>query len=147
MDPNRVIGFRGKLPWPPMKEDFQFFKKQTLQGGKLVMGRDTFQSVGVLKDRFTYVLTNDAKLLALPPLGSYQYVNASFFNNDSFDDLWVCGGTKTYKLLLPRCTEIFMTHVIDDYEGDTYMPEFEDHFLNSEIIKETRDFWIVRYWK
>ena len=51
MDPYRVIGYKGQLPWH-FPEDFKFFKQKTLEGGKLVMGRDTFISVGTLKNRF-----------------------------------------------------------------------------------------------
>ena len=147
MDPHRVIGYKGKLPWPIIKGDLQFFKQKTMETKKIVMGRDTFRSVGALKDRFTYVLTTDHKLLELPPFSAYRYVNMEFFNNDSFDDLWVCGGAKIYQLLLPRCDEVFITHIIDDYEGDTYMPTFEDHFTRSEIVREGRNHWIVRYWR
>lgn len=147
MDLNRTIGLRGSLPWPPIKEDFQFFKKKTLEGGKLLMGRETFKVVGALPKRFTYVLTKDPVLLALPPFASYQYVGLDFFNNSAFDDVWVCGGAKTYKQLLPRCNEVFITHVLDEYAGDSYMPDFEDQFGNSEIIQETKKFWIVRYWR
>ena len=144
MDPNRVIGYKGKIPWH-LPEDFKWFKQKTLESRQMVMGRDTFQSVGALPNRFTYVLTTDHTLLALPPLAQYRYVTPDFFNNESYDDLWVCGGTKTYQLLLPRCTEVYMTHVLDTYEGDAYMPEFEDHFPDQEIIKEERDFWVVKY--
>ncbi len=146
MDLNRVIGNKGQIPWH-FPEDFKWFKQKTLESGKMVMGRETFKSVGALPKRFTYVLTNDPVLLALPPFTAYQYVGLDFFNNSSFDDLWVCGGAAIYKLLLPRCSEVFMTHVLDSYEGDVQMPDFEDSFQHSEIVRETKDFWIVRYWK
>jgi hypothetical protein len=33
------------------------------------------------------------------------------------------------------------------YDGDTFMPEFESQFPNSTILKQTDDFWIVKYGK
>jgi dihydrofolate reductase len=144
MDINRGMGFRGKLPWR-LPADFKWFKQKTLETKKLVMGRDTFQTVGTLKDRFTYVLTSDAKLIGLPSFSNYRYVGSDFFETESHDDMWLCGGAKTYTWLLPYCTEVYVTHVLDEYESDTYMPLFEKRFINQEIILETKDFWIVKY--
>ena len=147
MDINRGIGFHGKLPWPPIKEDFQFFKQKTMETGKLIMGNETFKSVGPLKGRFTYVLTKDPNLLALPMGAFYQYVSLEMLKDLPTNDMWLCGGVKAYTLLLPYCTEVYVTHVLEEYEGDAYMPYFEDNFPNQEVIQETKDFWIVKYSK
>jgi len=146
MDPHRTIGNKGKIPWY-LPEDFKWFKKKTLETKKMVMGRETFQSIGALKGRLTYVLTTDTKLLSIPPTDAIQYINLDFLKTNPSYDIWVCGGVKTYMLLLPLCTEVFMTHVIEEYDGDAYMPYFEDKFPNQEVIQETKEFWIVRYWK
>ena len=57
MDLNRVIGYKGKIPWK-ISADFQWFKSMTM-GKFLVMGNNTFKMVGSLPFRFTFVLTND----------------------------------------------------------------------------------------
>ena len=145
MDVNRGMGFHGQLPWPPIKEDFKWFKRKTMETKKLVMGRETFRAVGTLKDRFTYVLTNTSELNILPSFTTYRYVDANFFKTEPHDDVWLCGGAKTYKLLLPYCTEVYVTHVLDEYEVDTYMPPFEERFTEQEVILEDKDFWIVKY--
>ena len=44
MDPNRLIGAGGTLPWH-LPEDLAFFKKTTL-GHPVLMGRKTFESIG-----------------------------------------------------------------------------------------------------
>ena len=44
MDPNRLIGANGSLPWH-LPEDLAFFKKTTL-GHPILMGRATFDSIG-----------------------------------------------------------------------------------------------------
>ena len=147
MDMSRGIGFHGKLPWGSIPEDFKWFKRKTMETKKLVMGRETFKSVGVLKDRFTYVLTTDLTLTGLPSFATYRYIRPEFFKSEPHDDIWLCGGAKAYQLLLPYCTEIFVTHVLDEYESDTYMPPFEDMFPNQEIIVESKNFWIVKYWR
>jgi dihydrofolate reductase len=155
MDLNRVIGYQDKIPWR-LGEDFKWFKQQTM-GGKLIMGRITYENVGTLPGRFTYVLTNNLEKLKSPKilpsiwsssLSTAQYVNYSeIIRLNQSLELWVCGGAKTYELLLPHCCLLLLTIVLDEYEGDTYMPEFESIFPYSEIIKETKKYWIVKFWK
>ena len=145
MDMNRGMGFHGKLPWAPIREDFRWFRQKTLETKKLIMGKDTFQSVGTLKDRFTYVLTTDPTLIAVPPFSSYRYVGPDFFKTEPHDDIWLCGGAKTYTLLLPYCTEVYVTLVLNEYEVDTYMPPFEERFTEQTILLETKEFWIIKY--
>lgn len=152
MDPYRVIGYRGKIPWH-YPEDLKFFKDSTV-GKNLLMGRTTFEALGKpLPGRFTYILTTDrAKLLT--PLGtSTCYVSGEWvveqFHKDpeKFRNMWLCGGAKVYKEFLPLCSSIYVTHILEEYEGDTYMPEFEHLFPNGAVIRETKNFWIVKYWK
>jgi len=163
MDLNRTIGNNGKLPWPKIKEDFAFFKKMTI-GDNLIMGRKTFDSVGELPGRFTWILTNDQSKMAKKCLNmageSYAYNNNSAYveraDIDKFiategkdprytSDLWVCGGAQIYKDLIPLCTDVYVTLVLNEYEGDTFLPEFEHLFIEQTIIKEHKDFWIIRY--
>jgi len=57
MSENRVIGRDNALPWPPIPEDFKWFKKMTT-GNITVMGRKTFESLGKpLANRTTLILT------------------------------------------------------------------------------------------
>lgn len=57
MSENRVIGRENALPWPPIPEDFKWFKKTTM-GNIAVMGRKTFESLGKpLANRTTLILT------------------------------------------------------------------------------------------
>lgn len=147
MDLNRTIGCNGKLPWKPIKEDFKWFKRKTQESGKMVMGKTTFQEVGSLPNRFTYVLTNSPELLAVPPFKTYQYISLKDLLALNDDTIFVCGGAQVYQQLLPHCDEVFLTIVLNEYEGDVFMPEFESMFKNSEILWEGKEFWIVRYWK
>ena len=150
MTPNRVIGFRGRMPWTPITEDFRWFKHVTM-GSSLLMGRTTFESIGKpLPGRFTYILTTDVAKTLLPAGELCAYVNERWIMELPFEKrnrIWVCGGAKVYQRFLPLCSEVYVTHIIEDYDGDTYMPEFESMFPNSKIVKETKDFWIVKHQK
>ena len=57
-DSNGLIGDKGKLPWSN-KSDLNFFKNQTT-GGIIVMGHNTWKSIGStpLKNRINIVLTS-----------------------------------------------------------------------------------------
>ena len=79
--------------------------------------------------------------------------NSEFSNNalNNFDyslnNVCVCGGAKTYELFMPLITEIYVTILLDEYDGDSYLIPFEYLFPNSAILKETSTYWIVKYWK
>lgn len=156
MDLNRVIGNKGSIPWR-IPEDMKWFKSFTM-GKTLVMGRKTFESLPPLKGRNIIVLGNN-----FGPIVDYYQSNihkcdhlylripASFSLiadlTNGWPDAIVAGGAKTYEVLLPHCNEVYLTLVLDEYEGDTYMPEFESQFPNIETIKEAKNYWIIRYWK
>ena len=149
MDPHRVIGYKGKIPWA-LPEDFKWFKQFTM-GKTLIMGSTTFSSLPPLKGRKICVVTNQIEF----DEKARQKCDGLFIVHprdiptlaDELNDCIVAGGTKTYTLLLPYCTEVYVTHVLEDYAGDAYMPYFEDNFPNQEVIQETKDFWIVKYSK
>jgi dihydrofolate reductase len=151
MDLNRVIGNGSKIPWT-LKEDMKFFRKMTSDpetGGYLLMGRKTFDDVGKLPNRLIYVLTNDAEKLALPADPNFQYIKEEDFNTICQPDtkVWVCGGAKVYDAFLSRCDEVYVTIVLDEYEGDVYLEPFEDYFPNQEKIYEGKTHWIIKYSK
>ena len=144
MAENRVIGKNGGLPWPSIKEDFRWFKEFTM-GNTLIVGKNTFDTLPLLKNRECLVLVKEDKIMAANP-------NQYLVNNNSMtgklitmtdiesysqfrkDYLIVAGGAKTYVNLLPYITEFYVTHVNGKYDGDTFMPPFEDLFTHKEVV-------------
>ena len=57
MAKNRVIGKNNGLPWPSIKEDFKWFKEFTM-GKTLIVGKTTFDTLPLLKNRECLVLIN-----------------------------------------------------------------------------------------
>lgn len=147
MDSNRVIGNGTKIPWY-IPDDFQWFKRATM-GSPLLMGRTTFEAIGKpLPGRFTHVLTRDTKKVLLPSTNLYTYVGESWVDNISRtnqDQLWICGGATVYERFLPRCTEVYVTHVIGEHDGNVFMPAFEHDFPNQTVILEHKDFLVVKH--
>lgn len=151
MDLNRLIGNQGKIPWK-LSADMKFFREMTSDkenGGFLIMGRKTFDSVKALPGRHTYVLTNDPEKLRMIDLIGHKFVNEENLWRVAAPDhrFWVCGGAEVYKKLLPLCSDVYVTIVLGEYEGDTYLEPFEDAFPYQTLIHECKTHWIVKYAK
>ena len=157
MAKNRVIGNNGKLPWH-VPNDFKWFKEFTM-GKKLIVGKNTFDTLPLLKNRECIVLTR-------PVEGIDAYItNQYLVNNNAMtgqmitmediesysefrkDGLIVAGGAKTYVKLLPYIKEFYVTHINGNYDGDTFMPPFEDLFTHQEVVKEFDGHKVVKYSK
>ena len=157
MAENRVIGKNGGLPWPSIKEDFRWFKEFTT-GNTIVVGKNTFDTLPLLKNRECLVLVKEDKIMAANP-NQYLVNNNSmtgqlitmtdFESYSQFrkDYLIVAGGAKTYIKLLPYITEFYVTHVTGNYDGDTFMPEFEHLFTHKEVVKEFDGHKVIMYTK
>lgn len=141
MSENRVIGSHGTIPWH-LPEDFRWFKRLTM-GHTLVMGRKTFESIGrPLPGRQTIVLSRSA-----PDIPGATIVSspAEIDPAATGEKIFICGGAEIYRLLLPRCSELFLTAVKRTVEGDRFLLPFEDQFEPAEIIEDNPEFMITRY--
>ena len=124
MAENRVIGNHNAIPWH-LPEDFKWFKKTTM-GQTLLMGRKTFDSIGrPLPGRQTIILSRNQ--LSIP---NTQTVNTieSIESVATSDIIWIAGGAEIYQLMLPKCSDLYLTRVHQRPVGDTFFPEFENHF-------------------
>ena len=156
MSENRCIGKENKIPWY-VPNDFKWFKEFTM-GNTLIVGKNTFDTLPLLKNRECLVLVKEDKIMDANP-------NQYLVNNNSMtgqlitmtdielysqfrkDYLIVTGGAKTYIKLLPYITEFYVTHVTGNYDGDTFMPEFEHLFTHKEVVKEFDGHKVIMYTK
>ena len=150
MAKNRVIGKDGGLPWPSIKEDFRWFKEFTT-GKKLIVGKNTFDTLPMLKNREILVLTR--KVEELSHISNQYLINKNDLTGKIISDVSdldpeiIVGGAKTYVRLLPYITEFYVTHVNGSYDGDTFMSSFEDLFTNKEVVKEFDGHKVIKYTK
>jgi dihydrofolate reductase len=141
MSLNRVIGAGNKIPWH-LPEDFKWFKQLTT-GNVVVMGRKTFESIGKpLPNRETIILSRS----------HFNYPGVRTVSDLSEIDLahetrevFICGGGQVYAQALPLCSDLFLTLVKREVEGDAFFPAFEDRFDLIEEIRDTPDFKILHY--
>jgi dihydrofolate reductase len=142
MSLNRVIGCGNTIPWH-LPEDFKFFKATTM-GHVLVMGRKTFESIGrPLPGRQTIVLTRSG--WSHPGVLVAHGLEDLPLAADDPRQVFICGGAEVYRQALPRCAELFLTHVNQVVEGDAFFPPFEADFHAVEILLETPEFKVMRY--
>jgi len=158
MAKNRVIGKNGGLPWPSIKEDLKHFKEFTT-GKTLIVGKNTFDTLPLLKNRECLVLTKPVEAIDAYITNQYLVNNnamtgqmitmedVELYSQFRKDYLIVAGGAKTYVKLLPYITEFYVTHVNGTYDGDVFMPPFEDLFTNQEVVKEFDGHKVVVYTK
>ncbi|MAI44148.1 MAG: dihydrofolate reductase [Puniceicoccaceae bacterium] len=142
MAENRVIGNHNTIPWH-LPEDFKWFKKTTM-GQTLLMGRKTFDSIGrPLPGRQTIILSRNQ--LSIP---NTQTVNTieSIESVATCDTIWIAGGAEIYQLMLPKCSDLYLTRVHQRPVGDTFFPEFENHFELATVIESNAEF-SIEHWK
>jgi len=142
---NRVIGADGKIPWR-LPEDLKFFKEQTT-GHTVVMGRKTWDSLGRPLPRRRNVVVSRALAAGEQTLPGAIVVNnlAEVEKLPPVGDIWIIGGAEIYALALPRCAELYLTHVPGSPSGDAFFPQFENLFVAAETLKTIPEFRIVRY--
>ena len=140
MSLNRVIGRGNQIPWH-LPEDFKWFKRTTL-GHAVLMGRKTYESLGrPLPGRQNLVVSRG------PDLPGVKMVrDLAAFDPEKFGtEIFIIGGAQIYAQLLPRCTDLFLSVVAREIEGDAFFPPFEDDFTLHEIPLRTADFEVRHF--
>jgi dihydrofolate reductase len=140
MDPNRLIGKNGKLPWH-LPADLAFFKKTT-SGHPVLMGRKTFESIGrPLPKRRNIVLTRDE---------NWQHPGVEVIHcwneiTKSDEEIFLIGGAEIYAALGCEIDAWLVSHLHDSYEGDTFLAPFENNFPIVETIEAHTEFTVRRH--
>lgn len=122
---NDVIGKDGDLPWR-LSADLKRFKKLTM-GHHIIMGRKTFDSIGrLLPGRTTVIVTRQQDFQfdgAIVAHSINEAIEQAIENGDPKP--FVVGGAEIYRQSMPRVTEIYLTRVHANIDGDTLLPPFD----------------------
>ncbi len=134
---NLAIGKDGKLPWR-YPADLKFFKKTT-SGNIVVMGTNTWRSIGKpLPDRENIVFSRTAGLDLPAGVMRVSTVREVVDLAGSTDkDVFIIGGARTYAAFADRIEEWIVTDIpvsVDD--ADVFMP---GGFLDDFYLQETKD--------
>jgi dihydrofolate reductase len=145
---NGVIGrANGEMPWH-VKEDFQHFKKTTMNF-PIVMGRKSFESLSKpLKGRENIVVTRNANLHY-----DFDDVTIVLSLNEAIEHckllnkekIFITGGGEIYKQSIPIADEMIISHMKFEAEGEVKFPDIDmnEWYIDSKDNRE--QFEIVTY--
>ena len=134
---NYAIGRGGKLPWH-YSADLKFFK-QTTSGNAVVMGFNTWKSIGQpLPNRLNIVLSRSENIEPQPNVilmrSSEEVIALSNYLNC---DVFIIGGAKTFENFSGLIEKWIVTEVpLNIEDADTFMPT---DFLDGFELVETKD--------
>jgi len=89
--------------------------------------------------RFTKLDENDLTEILI--FNSLAKLTPEDFQTDTF----ICGGAEIYAQMLPRCSDLYLTLVKREVEGDAFFPLFEDKFDLVDTLRDEPEFKILHY--
>lgn len=141
MDSDRGIGKNNDLMWH-LPKDMKFFK-DTTQGQIVVMGRKNYDSIPEkyrpLPNRLNVVLTRNVNFEASNCLVFHSLEEClTHFKEESERIVFIIGGGEIYRMALDSgiLDEMYITHVHERYDAETFFPSFEEGKWESEILFE-----------
>lgn len=129
---NNALGKDNDLIWH-LPEDLKRFKKVT-SGHHIIMGRNTFESIGKpLPNRTTVIITRNKNYKVEGCIVVHNLEDAiQVAKNDS--QIFIIGGAQIYKQAMESdlVDQLDITLVHETFEADVFFPE-----INSKIWKQT----------
>jgi dihydrofolate reductase len=123
---NGAIGKAGGLIWHE-PEDQKHFRRVTM-GCPVIMGRKTWDSLPVrfrpLPGRRNVVITRDAEWRA-EGADAVNSLDAALALLAGAPKAFVIGGAEVYALALPHTTELVLTEIDAELDGDTFFPPWD----------------------
>lgn len=130
---NHVIGKDNDLIWF-LPKDLKYFK-DTTAGHHVIMGRKNYDSIPdqfrPLPNRVNIIVTRQKDYTA--DSDKVVVVNSieegiAYAKAQGDSEPFVIGGGQIYKYALDNglIDRMYITHINNDFEGDTYFPEFDD---------------------
>ena len=132
---NGVIGDGSSMPWH-ISEDLKFFKRTTM-GHPMIMGRRTFEAMGVLPGRRSIVLTRREDWRH-PDVETAHSLAEALSLAGPADEVFIVGGGEVYREAMPYAARLVITEVDQSPDGSVTFPEI-DQTQWQETERESRD--------
>jgi len=155
---NKVIGKNNQLIWN-LPKDMKFFMDTTL-GHPVIMGRKNFESIPEkfrpLKNRTNIIITRNKNYEALDCKVVHSIKESLKCMDFGNEEVFVIGGGEIYRkfLELDLIDKMYITHIDDFFDGDTFFPDFNlDKWISKEILNHQKndenphDFKVIEYYK
>lgn len=123
---NRAIGKDNRLLWH-IPEDFKHFK-DTTSGHAIIMGENTFRSIGKPLPNRTNIVLSQATTFAPEGVVVVRSIDEALDAAKQFEaeEVFVCGGASIYRQFLPMADRLYLTLVEGDFEADTFFPDYSE---------------------
>ena len=139
-DRNWGIGKDNKL-LVSIPADMRMFRQETM-GKVVVMGRKTLESFPdgrPLKDRVNIVLTRNPDFQAKGVIAVHSLDELWRVLEDiPSENIYCIGGDSIYRLLLPFCSEAYVTRIDYEYQADRFFPDL-DSDPEWELVSESEE--------
>lgn len=139
---NGVIGDGRAMPWH-LPEDLKFFKRTTM-GHPMVMGRRTFDSMGVLPGRRSVVVTRQPDWSAPGVEVAHSLPDALALVADD-EQVFVVGGGEIYRQAMPYAVRLLVTEVDQTPAGSVTFPAIDPRVWVETARDEQAGFAWVTY--
>ena len=133
MDQQNCIGKGNDLPWH-ISADLKHFKEIT-QGGVVVMGRKTLESMGrTLPKRVNWVITRDQQWnfdgtkIAYSIEDALNQAVADVHASEKPSSIFIIGGGEIFKQTIHFADRLELTHVDLNVDGDVFYPSIPAEF-------------------
>lgn len=157
IDENSGIGYQGQL-LERIPEDMKRFKELTMAGGMVIMGRNTWESMGrkPLPDRTNIIITSFPREMEEKYSEDHQ-VFMTLSSARSFldwigagdiapEDVYIIGGASIYEQFLPYCDKVYLTKIYKTHNNaDTYFPLLDNQEWKAEWKSELKEYNGIQY--
>lgn len=135
---NGIIGKNNELPWL-VPEDLKHFKQTTI-GHPIIMGWNTWQSIGEkpLPGRLNVILSRQNR--PIPRSKDIKLIH-NFLDIKKFKNPFIIGGASVYKEYLPLTDKLYITRIFRDVYGGhcVSFPNINESFkiINTSNLQES----------
>jgi dihydrofolate reductase len=138
MSDNRVIGFKGRLPWGHLPKDWEHLFRVT-DGIPMIMGRKSYDTPDRVDspNAMNIVVTRQ---LDFPLDVGFERAESldealQIIDNQGIKVVFVIGGGAIFEQIIHRANKLFLTVVHAEFEGDAFFPMFSND--DFKLIKQT----------
>ncbi|MGN8225004.1 dihydrofolate reductase [Gracilimonas sp. BCB1] len=121
-----------------MREDLKHFKRTTL-GKTIIMGRGVFEELNEipLPERKNIVLSTTQKYDNVDTYSSLE----DALKSSNEEEVFIIGGGVLYRETMDIADKLIITEIHQEYDGDTYFPEYRDEIGTSwkEVSREDHE--------
>ncbi len=132
---NRVIGYKGKIPWR-IPEDLRHFRSLTLNNS-VIMGRNTYESIGKpLEKRKNIVLTRNSGFNPRVVVVCHSLDEA--IDGCDSGEVYVIGGQRVYERAIshPLAKRLEIIYIHKKYKGDAFFPIIDStHWFSRNPVR------------